>query len=410
MTNLSSLVDSYGVYSYKDDLIYYKVENFRNWRHRELAVQKDWLLKIYINGLDQEILTERPIFTPDIFGGKGIDSKDEEETDVSSEEDLKPDISPQTQVSGEETEKDLGEDIAVQDVSEDWENEKWDNLLLKMFDTPRTHSYCVIVLYNTAPWWRVFSEREIESIEYDKKGHPTGCHVSWTLELPKSNGVFINFDEDLTFYDRTSDNNDGRALFVPYGVAKGNRLGEYDIEDLWSLAIDIRYINLDITNNSAKSSGFYFLKYGDALKEADSQTIVDTMDIIGSNRAIGAKKGALEDIVAIHPTQASFAIDALLAKLKIFAATSRLPLAFYVGEKETGGVFTEGFTDESKVDKKKKYIFGQFKPYIKDLVRMRWGIEVEDVELYIEETEKESFEFGDEDDGKGNTYSQDNQA
>ena len=163
------------------------------------------------------------------------------------------------------------------------------------------------------------------------------------------------------------------------------------------MAIDLRYISLDISWNSAKTSGFLFLKYGDALKSGDSQTIVNVMDIIGSNRAIGAKKGALEDIVAIHPENCQFSIDAMLAKLKLFSSTTRLPLTFFVGEKEQGGVFTEGFTDEAKINKKKKYIFGQFKPYIKDLVQMRWGIEIEDVECFIEEQETESFEFGEED-------------
>jgi hypothetical protein len=33
---------------------------------------------------------------------------------------------------------------------------------------------------------------------------------------------------------------------------------------------------------------------------------------------------------------------------------------------------------------------------------MRWGIEIEDVECYIEEQEKESFEFGEEDKEENN--------
>ena len=389
MTNLSSLVDSYGVYSYKDDLIYYKVENFRSWRHRELAVQKDWLIHAYIKKLNEEIFTERPIFTPDIFGGTSDqgDSQDQ----FSSED--KPDGEIEQPDSNAIEPK---PEVAEQDVSEEWDLERYDHLLLRMFDTARTHSFCVVEQYDQAPYWRVFCEREIEEIKYDTKGHPIGCHVVYTLELPKSKGIFINYEYDIDFYDRNADNNDGKALFIPFGVPKGNRLGEYDIENVWSIDIDLRYINLDITNNSAKTSGFYHLVYGDALKKGDSQTIVDTMDIIGSNRAIGAKKGALEEIRAIHPEQCQFSIDAMLAKLKIFASSTRLPLTFYVGEKESGGVFTEGFTDEAKINKKKKYIFGQFKPYIKDLILMRWGIELEDVEVYIEEQEKESFEFGEE--------------
>jgi len=390
MTKLSSLIDSYGVYSYKDDLIYYKVENFRDWRHRELRVQKDSNLNAYIKKLDEEIFTERPIFTPDIFGGKSDrgESEDMDEAINTTEE-----LSNNNQNNAIEPNPEVEEE--AEDVSAEWDLERWDQLLLRILDTARTHSYCVPVLYKAPPWWRVYGEREIEHIDYDKNGTPIGCHVAWTLELPKSQGIFINFEEDLRFFKEGQDN-DGRALFVPFGVPKGNRLGEFDIENVWSYAIDIGYINLDITNNSAKTSGFYFLKYGDALKESDSQTIVDTMDIIGSNRAIGAKKGALEDIVAIHPEQCQFSIDALITKLKLFASTTRLPLTFYLGEKETGGVFTEGFTDEAKINKKKKYIFGLFKPYIKDLVLMRWGIELEDVQVYIEEQETESFEFGEE--------------
>ena len=394
MTNLSALIDSYGVYSYKDDLIYYKAENFRDWRHRELAVQKDWLINGYIKKLNEEIFTERPIFTPDIFGGTS-DQGDSVDDNTSEQQ--------QRDGDGIESQDNAIEpkpEVAEQDVSEEWDLERWDQLLLRMFDTARAHSWCVVELYNIAPYWRIFGEREVEHIDYDDQGVPIGCHVAWTLELPKSQGKFINFEDDLKFYKEGEDN-DGSALFIPFGVPKGNRLGEFDIEALWSIAIDIRYINMDITNNSAKTSGFYHLIYGDALKTGDSQAIVNAMDIVGSNRAIGAKRSALEEIKPIHPEQCQFSIDALLAKLKLFASVCRLPLTFFVGEKETGGVFTEGFTDEAKINKKKKYIFGLFKPYIKDLVLMRWGIDLEDVEVYIEEQETESFEFGEEEDDEG---------
>ncbi len=379
MTNLSSLADSYGVYSYKDDLLYWRAENFSNWRHRALSVLQDWLMNAYIVKLDEEIFTERPTFTPDIFGGKEKDDN-EDLSLMNGDTIIESEVPPQDQLEEE-------------DVSEDWDNERWDNLFIQMFDTSRTHSFCVVDLYNKPPYWRVFSEREIEKIHYNEDGHPVGCHVSWTLELPKSDGIFLNFDDDLVFYDRNNYDENATALFVPFGVPEKNKLGTFDLQPIWSLDIDIRYISLDITNNSAKTSGFYFLKFGDALKSAGSQEIVNVMDIIGSNRAIGAKKGALEDIVAIHPEQCQFSIEALISKLKLFASICRLPLTFFLGEKETGGVFTEGFTDEAKINKKKKYIFGQFKPYIKDLIKMRWGIELEDVEVWIEEEETEELDF-----------------
>ncbi|GAF90483.1 unnamed protein product, partial [marine sediment metagenome] len=264
------------------------------------------MLNAYIKKLDEEIFTERPIFTPDIFGGKSDqgDGMDEDQP-LDEAEDLPTNnaIEPKPE---------------VEDISEEWDLERWDNLLLRMFDTARTHSYCVVELYNKAPYWKVFCDREIEEIMYDKQGQPIGCHLVYTMELPKSKGIFINYEYDVKFWQETNKEVDGTALFVPFGVPKGNRLGEFDIENLWSFAVDIRYINLDITNNSAKTSGFYHLVYGDALKAGDSQKIVDVMDIIGSNRAIGAKESALQRIDAIHPEQAQFSIEALLAKLKLF--------------------------------------------------------------------------------------------
>ena len=64
-----------------------------------------------------------------------------------------------------------------------------------------------------------------------------------------------------------------------------------------------------------------------------------------------------------------------------------------MGEKESGGVFQEGFSDESKVTKKKRYIFGQFKKAIIQLVKMRWGKVVTEVVPYIEEEAKEDAEL-----------------
>lgn len=346
MTDITSLVDKYGVYTYKDPLIYWATENFQNWKHRELCIQKDPLLGAYICNLDEEIFSEKPILTPDAFST----------------------------------------------IEDEWNLEEWDHLFMRMFDAARTHSFCVVELYDEPPYWRVFTEREIEKIKYSKKGQPIGCSVRWTLELPKSE-LFINYDDELTFYDPASENDKGTALLVSFGLKKGNRLGSYDLEKLWTLAVDIRYINQDITNNSAKTSGFYHIVYGDSLKSAAKTELVNALDVAGSCRAVGAKESAIVEIRPIHPEQAGFSIDALITKMKQFASTSRLPLAFYTGERESGGVFTEGFTDEIKINKRKKFIFGQFKDAMMTLIKMRWGIELTDIEMYIAEEDMEQFEI-----------------
>lgn len=375
MVQVGSLTDTYGVFTYKDPLIFFAIENFQNWKHRELAIKADHIAKTYICKLDGEILSEDPIFTPDIFGT------------TSSETESNADI-------------DIEASSEAEDVREEWEKERWNLLLRRMFDMARTHAFCVVQLYDRKPWWRVFTDREITDIFYDKNDNPNGCVCEWTTALHKSTNLRFH-RETLTFYDEDRDNNDGTALFVPFGNAIGRNLGEYDLEHIWTPMIWLRYILLDITNNSAKSSGFYHFKYGDALSDAERDKLVNAADVAGGMRAIGAKTTALEEIVAMHPTNAQFSIEAAEEMMLFIAGASRLPLSFYRGERETGGMNSgmAGYVDEGKVNEKKKFIFKQFSTYIKKLVEMRWGIIIEDVIPYIESEQKpmEFESFGMED-------------
>ena len=73
-------------------------------------------------------------------------------------------------------------------------------------------------------------------------------------------------EENLSFYRNNRLNNNGTALLVSFGIPTGDNLGEYDLEQLWDLIISIRYIRLNIDNNSAKTSGFYHWMFGDGIK------------------------------------------------------------------------------------------------------------------------------------------------
>jgi len=118
------------------------------------------------------------------------------------------------------------------------------------------------------------------------------------------------------------------------------------------------------------------------------------MDIAGGMRAVGAKITALEEIIAMYPPNSQFSIEAGDALLLLIAGASRLPLSFYRGERETGGMNSgmAGFVDEGKVAEKKKQVFKSFTTPIKKLVEMRWGIVIEDVIPYIE-SEQNPMEF-----------------
>ena len=366
MTNKSSLIEKFGVYAYKSNLIAFEADNHQNWRHRELAIQEDGLAKAYICELDKEIFAEKPVTKPDIF-----QMSEREPVDTESE--------------SSEIDVDSGsEESSSYDITQEWDLEKWDKLLTKMFNLARAHSFSVVQLYNTPPYWRVFCWREIQSITFDAMDNPIGCKVAWNKRLVGSD-EYRYHEENLIFY-REDKNLDNAALLVAFGNPSGDELGEYDLQGLWDYLIYIRYATLDIVNNSAKTSGFYHWIFGSGSTPEDREDLIDSGDVVSSTNGVGATRGALEEIKSIFPAKPEFTVLALEQILKLFAGAARLPLTFFRSEREGGAGFggTAGYIDEDLVIKKKKYIFGEFAQAIKTLVRMRWGIILEDVKPFIQ--------------------------
>lgn len=387
---ISGIADAYGIFTFKDDLIWFVVEDHENWQHRELALRMDHYIKTYIKRLDEELWAEKPICTPDIFGSK---EKDQENLSllngngnvVNTEE-----IPPEEEESESET-----------DISEDWDREKWAHLMIKMKDKARVHSKCVVQLYSHPPYWRVFCDREIKYIYYDDDDTPIKVDVEWSRALPY-NDKYLNFSESIILFTPDMDlteleDETAYGLLVPYGVSESeDQFGEYDLEDKWTLAIRIRYANLDIANNSSKTSGFYHYKWGPAISPDQETYLKNAADMASSSQGIGAKAIVLEDIVSHAPTKPEFTIEAKTDFIKDFASACRLPLVYFRSESEGGQMISSGLfstMDEVKINKKKLYVFNQFKPYIKALIFMRWGIELDDIEPFLYESEEEEVEI-----------------
>jgi len=340
MTELSSIIDKFGVYIYKSPLIFFRIENFTNWKHRELSVKDDPIANAYICKLDEEIFVEDPIFEPDI--------------------------------------------LAEESIKQEWDIEGFKDLLTTVFNAARTHRWCIVKLYDREPYWRVFTWREVKEIKYNKYDVPFAAEVEWTPELP-CNKKITSHAEKIIFNKNVEGKMDFDGYFVTYGNPQGKEIGICDLEPIWDHMIYARYQVLDIINNSAKTSGFYHIMYGDAIKESQVTDLKNAFDYTGVGQAIGAKESVLKDIKFHTPDHPEFTIEALEETLKIIAGNTRLPLAFFIGQKDSGGVFQEGFSDEGKINKKKSYIFGQFKQFIKDIVRMRWGKDIKDVKPYVKE-------------------------
>ena len=380
--NLSSVADSYGIYTYKDDLIWFVIEDHDNWRHREISLRMDHMIKKYIKRLDEAIWAEKPITTPDIFGGQV--QKDLDRLSLS--------LTPP--VDNEGTEKTLSGTL---NVSEEWDRENWTGLNTKIFDKSRVHSFSVVSLYNEPPYWRVFCDREIKKIHYNDKDIPTSVDVEWTRALPYSE-AFMSFKETITLFTpgmelMTLKPESNYGLLIPFGNSESeSKLGEYDLEDKWSLAVRIRYALLDVAANSSKTSGFYHYIWGRMISPAQEESLKNACDMASSSQGIGAKRDVLEEIKPTYPAKPEFTLEALAEFIRQFATACDLPLVYFRSEGEKGSLFGDQSGEDIKVNKKMRYIFSKFRPYIITLIYMRWGILLEEIEPFILESEKEEIE------------------
>jgi len=391
--SISDIADFFGAYTYKDDLIYFMAENIDDWRHRELALRKDPFIRAFVSKLNKELFFEKPIFTPDIFGGK--EQTEEEGVPALNGDGNSIRLSNKPPLEATQEMDVLGQtEKPTHDVTQEWEQEKWTQLLIKMFNKTRIHRYSVVKLYDRKPYWRVYCDREITEIYYDDEDNPTGCKVEWSRSMPKSNKYF-NYEETITFFDGdilTLEEGKNYGLLVQFGSAESDEnLGELDIEDIWSLAIYIRYALLDVVQNSAKCSGFFWLMYGSAIDPTARQALLNALDLSGSGRAIGAGENILKQVTAMYPAHPEFSIEALGEFIRQFSMACRVPLTFFRSESEKGSLFGEQSGDEIKLNKQKMYIFSLFKTAIIALIKMRWGIEIEDVKPNLLAGEEEQI-------------------
>lgn len=389
---ISGIADAYGIFTYKDDLIWFMIEDHENWQHRELALRLDPYIRKYIKTIDEELWSEKPITTPNIFGNQ---QEDEEVLKLLNGD---GNVVPTEETPIEEPEEETIEPTS--DISEDWDHERWAYLCTKFMNKSRVHSFSVVSLYNEPPYWRVYCDREIKEIYYDDNNTPIRVYVEFSRSLPYDN-KFKNFKDTITLFtpDMTLtdlDDNLSYGLLIPYGVAPSeDRFGEFDLEDKWTLAVRLRYAQLDIANNSAKTSGFLHSVYGDGISPDQETSLKNALDIASSSSGVGAKELVLKEIRSIFPQKPEFTIDAKADFMKDFAMACDLPLVFFRSESEGGQMISSGLfstMDEVKINKKKLHIFNRFKPYIKTLIFMRWGIELEDIEPFLYESEEEEVD------------------
>jgi hypothetical protein len=160
-----------------------------------------------------------------------------------------------------------------------------------------------------------------------------------------------------------------------------------------SLAIQIRQIQSTLTF-AATNPFFYHLKYGDAINPTQRKALLAQMGYVSVSKGIGAKSNILEEIVSVENGSVEKCVQALDSLISFYAATTRLPLSFYFGEKQIGSGLDSGGAEEQDADdvmSKKEYILQHFADQLTELASTYWGIQLPDLYNFYA-TKKEEAE------------------
>ena len=387
---MSNYSDFYGQYTYRDPLLFYKIENLDWWMHRDWSVRRDPFLKKFINGLDIAIFQEKPIFIPDIL---------ESDTEVESPEDS--DTPVEKEVSEIDENKLTLWNDDDKDILLDWNKENWDDFMVKMYDSARTHKWCIVVLYDEAPYWYVFTYREIMEIEYDENDNPIRAHAMWSKVTPlpttfRQHDIWINLLEKDTDKLNEDGDNTGMGLFVNWGHDIDENVDGNDLESVWAAIVYLRHILFDILCNSARSSGFFWAKLGGGDTKDTEAKLMDAFENASASHIFAASKTLVEELKAMYAANPEFSIEAMDKVMKIFSGATGLPYLFFNSVDDESGWFKENSSEMRQINNKKREVFSQLKFYILKLVEMRWGIVCDDVFPNIPEPEIKDQSFDDD--------------
>lgn len=301
-----------------DNLVSRAIIRFKDKKHRELAVDGDDLLNLYIIKLDEEIYLDPP---------EGLD--------------------------------DIAKTI--------WEEKNYGLVFSRVLDYVRIHSWACIQFYKGSPEWRIFSEKDKESWLKDKKGAIIGVKVSFGIT-----------EEDKKLYF-------GKKQCYLLKYQEGDNKSVFAYPDLnyaiWKIATKTREIQFQLDIMGCKPE-FYHVVYGNPSK-TQRTAIMNVMDDVSVVQALGATENAVKRIDVVEHKTYSALMEIIKEKKRAFAGLTRLPLAFYNGERESGSG-TGGAAEnvvELKIDKRKQMLFKICIPLIKKVFLDRHSINISELKL-----------------------------
>jgi hypothetical protein len=183
----------------------------------------------------------------------------------------------------------------------------------------------------------------------------------------------------------------GKNQIYLFKYAEGNNKSIFAKADLnqamWTCAVTHRQVQsaLDII---ASKPEFYFVKYGQPTPEQRT-ALMNAISDASVLQALGASPQVCTGIDVIQYNAYKDLLDCLADKRRMFAGLTRLPLAYFNGER-TSGSGTGGSAEnmvERKINKRKIILFNKIKPLIIQIYKDRHNMDVSDIELDLQEEE-----------------------
>ena len=254
-----------------------------------------------------------------------------------------------------------------------WNDEQYSEIFTEMLNSARGFGYSIIQ-FNNQTHHQIFSEPDRQDwILDDKSKLPIGIKIvrDWNFPDPKAIPLMpVTWDD--------------KAVFL-FKYASGNNKNIFAKADLnqamWTVAVTHRQVQcaLDII---ASKPEFFFAHYGQPSPEQQA-AFMNALSETSTVEGIGATKQVCEGIDVIQHVAYQDLLNVLADKRNQFAGITRLPLAFFNGER-TSGSGTGGAAEnvvEIKISKRKIILFNKIKPLIIKIFLIRHGIDVSDIEL-----------------------------
>lgn len=262
-----------------------------------------------------------------------------------------------------------------------WNLEKYSEIFSELLTQSRAHGYA-LVQFNNAVHHQIFSEPDRQDWVLDNNKLPKGIQIIKDFNNPDASALPLT---DVIW------NKESQVYLFKY--AEGNNRNVFAKADLnqamWTCAVTHRQIQAALDVIASKPE-FYFLKFGTgSLSDAQKASLMQAVEETSILQGIGASPAVCTGIDVIQYTCYADLLNCLADKRKMFAGLTRLPLAYFNGER-TSGSGTGGSAEnmvERKINKRKIILFNKIKPLIIQIFKDRHSIDVSNIELDLQEEE-----------------------